>query len=245
MPQNPFKDLKNRVRALLLGARRDPETGHLYHMVDHVRHFIRFPHEIVRSRDRRFWYEQVYFREYRPSGSDCVVDLGAGLGTEIIPLSREAPDLRYFAVEIQPWVYECLCLTLAQLPATFVPVGSAISEEAQVRIDPTREGLDASIKTGGRVPVATMTWSEFCRRWAISRVDLLKMNVEGAEAELIDHIDLAMVSRIILSFHDFRAERGEGEQFRTRAKVEARLQDAGFLTKLVSSHWLFADRPPR
>jgi FkbM family methyltransferase len=230
-------------KSLAVGMRRDRDTGLLYYPVEGVRHYVRFPREAIRARYRRAAFEQIYFREYRPSGRDVVVDIGAGLGTEIIPLAREAPQLRYVAVEIDPWTYECLCLTLAQLPDGFQPYGLAVGAERTVHIDPTREGVDASTLGGGRVPVEGITWDAFRARHGLERIDLLKMNIEGAEAPLLDHIDLAPVLRIIVNVHDFRADRGEGEHFRTRGHVEARLLGAGFRLRDVNDDWIFADRP--
>ena len=236
-----MRALLRRLKPHVLGLRRDPATGHLYYRIEGVRHYVRFPEETIRARYRREAFERIYFNHYRPSGTDCVVDFGAGLGTEIIPLARMAPDLRYIAVEIQPWVYECLCLTLAQLPAGFEPFGLAVGEGETVRIAPTREGVDASTLAGGPIPVTAIAWSEFVRRHGIGRVDLLKMNVEGGEADLLDHIDLEPVLRVIVNIHDFRADRGEGEHFRTRARVEARLRSAGFRLTPVGDDWIFAD----
>jgi FkbM family methyltransferase len=238
-----MRALLRRLKPLAVGMRRDRQTGHLYYPVEGVRHYLRFPEEAIRERYRRAAFEQIYFKEYRPRGRDVVVDFGAGLGTEIIALARQAPELRYVAVEIQPWTYECLCLTLAQLPSGFGPFGLAVAANGPVRIVPTRAGVDASSLEGGAVPVESITWADFAGRHRIGRVDLLKMNVEGAEKALLDHIDLDMVERVIVGVHDFRADRGEGEHFRTRAHVEARLAGAGFRLKPVGDSWIFADRP--
>jgi FkbM family methyltransferase len=237
-----IRPLLDRLKALILGLQRDPATGHLYYPVDGIRHFVRFPAELLRSAVRRHYFEQVYFRHYRPSGRDCVVDFGAGLGTEIIPLGRSAPELRYIAVEIQPWIYECLCLTLAQLPKGFLPFGMAVGDEHVVGITPTRAGEDGSILGDGPVPVPMVSWAVFAHRMGIETVDLLKMNVEGAEADLLEHIDLRQVRRVVVSVHDFRADRGENEAFRTRARVEGRLRSAGFRLFPVNANWIFADR---
>jgi FkbM family methyltransferase len=237
-----MRALLKRLKPLAVGMRRDRETGHLYYPVEGVRHFVRFPEEAIRECYRRAAFENIYYREYRPSGRDLVVDIGAGLGTEVIPLAKLAPDLRYIAVEIDPWTYECLCLTLAQLPAGYQPYGLAIGDAQSVWIAPTRDGVDASILGGGSVPVECVTWDAFRARHNLGRIDLLKMNIEGAEAALLEYIDLAPVARVIVNVHDFRADRGEGEQFRTRARVAARLSSAGFRLNDVAPDWIFATR---
>jgi FkbM family methyltransferase len=235
--------LLRRLKPLVLGLRRDHATGQLYYPVDGVRHFVRNGGDIIRAKYRRQRFEHIFFRDYRPRGRDCVVDIGAGLGTEIIPLARMAPDLHYVAVEIQPHMFECLCLTLAQLPSGFVPFGLAIGAGDEVRIQPTRDGDSATVTDGmGAVPISVISWDAFVRRHGIGRIDLLKMNIEGAEADLLEHADLTRVARVIVGTHDFRADRGDGEQFRTRARVERRLAAAGFKLTPVGPDWIYADR---
>jgi FkbM family methyltransferase len=238
-----MRPLLRLLRPFALGVRRDRATGRLYYPVEGVRHYIRFRTETMRERYRRHNFSQIYFNRYQPTGKDCVVDIGAGLGTEIIPLARSAPGLRYIAVEIQPWIYECLCLTLAQLPAGFTPFNLAIGDAEEVGLATTRQGEDASLLEGGPVRVPGITWSEFVRKHGIDQIDLLKMNVEGAEAELLDHIDLRQVRRVIVNVHDFRADRGEGEAFRTRDRVETRLGLSGFEVSRVTDDWIYAERP--
>lgn len=173
-----------------------------------------------------------------------MVDIGAGLGIEAAVLAARSPGIRYIANEIQPWVYECLSLTFAGLPEGYQMFGLAIGD-SPVRITPTREGLDAATSDAGLVRVQNVSWPEFKRMFGIERVDLLKMNVEGAEVALLDHIDLGDVARIAVAVHDFRADRGDGEQFRTRARVTAILESAGFEIRRLPYDWLFAERPAR
>ncbi|HET9427928.1 MAG TPA: FkbM family methyltransferase [Allosphingosinicella sp.] len=237
-----MRSLLRAFKPYALGLRRDPATGHLYYPVDGVRLHVRFPAETMRAIYRRRNFEEIYFLHYRPGGDDVVVDIGAGLGTEIVRLAALERNLRYIAVEIQPWVFECLCLTLAQLPAGYVPFGLAIGGGTEVRINPTREGEDASIIGGGPVPVPMVSWPDFVHRHGIDQVDLLKMNVEGAEADLLSHIDLRQVRRVLVNVHDFRADRGESEGFRTRALVEDRLLGTGFSITAVAEDWIYAER---
>lgn len=234
--------MKDRLRARWVGVRFDRETGHHWYPVAGVRLYLRAPEETIRAANRDLWFRDVYFRAYRPKGRDCVVDIGAGLGEEIAALARLEPELDYVAVEIQPSVYECLCLTLAQLPAGFRPFQLAIGAGGPIRLTPTRAGLDASALTDGPVVVETVPWSVFAERHGIGEVDLLKINAEGAEAELLEHIPLDRVRRAIVSVHDFRADRGEGEHFRTRVRVEARLDAAGFAHTDVAPDWIYAER---
>ncbi len=220
--------LKPIAKTAVFGVRRDAVTGHLYYIADGKHLYIRSADECVRAKRRKFNFECVQFRHYMPSGQECVVDFGAGNGAEIIPMALRAPDLNYIAVEIQPWVYECLCLTLAQFGPNYRPFALAVGDAPVVHLSPTAAGTDVSISGGGSVPVEGIDWDDFVRRHGIERIDLLKVNIEGAEAALLAHADLTIVRRVLVSAHDFRADRGDGEHFRTRAKVEACLRGAGF-----------------
>lgn len=230
------------LRPWALGLTRDRATGHRCYPVDGVRVFVRFPEETIRRRWRQRNFDEIYFACYRPTGSDTVVDFGAGLGHEIVQLAALEPGLRYFAVEVQPWVFECLCLTLAQLPAGYRPVGVTVGSGAAPSLTPTRSGDDVALDDGP-VPVRQLDWPSFAAELGIDRVDLLKMNVEGAEVDILSSIDLAVVRRVIVNVHDFRADRGEGEHFRTRARVTDILGAAGFAVKEAAPDWLYAERP--
>jgi len=240
--------IKKLSKSALFRVARDRPSGHLYYWVDGVRVFIRSAAECEFPKNREFALREVYFKHYLPTGQDCVVDVGAGLGTEIVGLARQSPNVKYIAVEIQPSVYECLALTLSQVPAGFVPFALAVGAERSIQISPTGAGIDAATSPTGSVPVEMIDWSSFVRRHALDRIDLLKMNIEGAEADLLEHADLSNVKRVIVSVHDFRADQGHGEHFRTRARVERRLREAGFsLTPIHGDKdwirsWIFAER---
>jgi hypothetical protein len=56
------------------------------------------------------------------------------------------------------------------------------------------------------------------------------MNIEGAERFALQGMEqsLKRVRSICVACHDFRAERGDGEHFRTREFVEQFLSERGF-----------------
>ena len=56
------------------------------------------------------------------------------------------------------------------------------------------------------------------------------MNIEGAEQDAIAGMaaTIGKVRSICVACHDFRAERGDGEQYRTREKIIGFLTSHGF-----------------
>jgi hypothetical protein len=113
-------------------------------------------------------------------------------------------------------------------------VHAAISDqsgEAIITDDDAWEANDilaGGVDHGWSVPM--MTLGEVRQRNAIDTIHFLKMNIEGAERQaLAGMVDVIReVENICVACHDFRADRGDGEQFRTRDFVEEFLLDHGF-----------------
>jgi hypothetical protein len=75
------------------------------------------------------------------------------------------------------------------------------------------------------------------------------MNIEGAEKEFINSVhDFTAILRMVVSCHDFRANRGEGEHFRTKKTVVEKLLENGYQIKTFSygknwsEDWIYAER---
>ena len=79
-------------------------------------------------------------------------------------------------------------------------------------------------------PVEGVTFDSLCERYGINRIDFLKMNIEGAERSALPGCRDALhrVRNVCVAAHDFRAARGEGEDFRTLPFVREFLTAAGF-----------------
>src|SRR6185312_6247051 len=226
-----------------LHVRRDRRTGLLYYTCNGRRLFIRARSDYLLARDWRYACEHVFFRHHVPLAGETMVDIGAGFGEESLYLP---PSVRYIGVEIQPTIYEHLANTLRERPlAKAVPFAIA---SAPVAISSCANYLGVN-GDAGYIEVPTLTWREFTARYGIGRIDLLKVNIEGAEADFLSAIDLRAVQHLIVSTHDFRADRGHGEHFRTRWRVQEILGREGFTALPVVDHgsdwalsWLYAHR---
>jgi hypothetical protein len=80
---------------------------------------------------------------------------------------------------------------------------------------------------GERIEVEVTTLAELMRVHGLDRVDLVKIDIEGAEIELLAGLDLDVLARIdqmTVEFHDFIRP---SERSRV-AEVVARIRDSGF-----------------
>jgi len=76
---------------------------------------------------------------------------------------------------------------------------------------------------------------------------LERFSIEGAEKSLIASIDdFSIIKRFVISCHDFRADHGEGESYRTKKFVVSMLAGLGYKIKTFSygiswsDDWIFA-----
>lgn len=224
------------------------DTGFLFQKVGNYRVYLRRRAEYLSPESLNKLCINFYYQFYMPQKNDVVVCIGAGLGHEAMWLANKSEGIRYIGVEIQPYLYELLSNTFKQVKQ-FQACGRAINSTNESfflhsAVDYTAVATDEK----GYIEVDSMPWADFLSKYSIQQIDLLQINIEGAEKFLLPMIEnFSSIKRIIVSAHDFRADRGEGEQFRTREFVKNYLTAAGYSVKHCGSKprqldWMFAER---
>ena len=177
---------------------------------------------------------------YTPGPGDVVVDLGAGFGDEALIFSDlVGPSGRVIAVEAHPNTFACLEATIALSGATNVlPVHCAITDtEDLIAISDSDQHLaNTIVESGSGVFVRGQSLDSLLDEVGVATVDLLKMNIEGAERAAMKGManSAPQIRHVAISCHDFIADLGGSEQFRTRGFVEADLREYGFDVKQIA-----------
>lgn len=159
-------------------------------------------------------------REYPvPADARCIVDLGANYGAFTLFAARRAPRARIVAVEPHPQAFSRLEEHVAgnglSARVECWPVAVAAAEgERWMSADPRDAGPSRGIHPPGTVPdrpfarVRTLPFATVLQRAlraaGTERIDLLKMDVEGAEHEIVPHLTpavLAPVRRWAMEYH--------------------------------------------
>lgn len=177
----------------------------------------------------RYW-----FVHYTPKAGDVILDIGAEIGSDVPAFSKGVgAGGRVVAVEAHPVTYKLLEATVARSGFTNVECKLlAITESrGEIFIEDASSTLSSAISTRGtghRVPGLSM--DELCEELGIGEIGLVKMNIEGSERDALKGMakTLQRTRNLVVACHDFRADRGDGEYFRTRAEVVAALRAAGF-----------------
>ena len=175
-----------------------------------------------------------WFHEYTPRAGDVVIDVGAGIGEDAVVISNLIGATgRVHAIEAHPATFECLRSTVALSNAANVAMHQiAITQEnGTVSISDDAHHLANSIvcKSGG-LEVEAQSLDHFIERSGQETIDLLKMNIEGAERGAMLGLErqAGKVRHLAISCHDFLADRGGGDEYRTKEPVRKRLLDLGF-----------------
>ena len=174
---------------------------------------------------------------YTPGRGAVVVDLGAGFGDEALIFSNlVGPSGRVIAVEAHPKTFACLEETVRRSGASNVScVQCAVSDrEGVLNISDSDAHVGNSVVLDtGTVRVPARSLDSLSDELRIDRIDLLKINIEGAEREVVQAMDriAPRIRHIVIECHDFVADAGGSDRFRTKAEVTAALKAFGFRVK--------------
>jgi FkbM family methyltransferase len=117
--------------------------------------------------------------------AQVVFDVGANVGQSAKTYRRLYPHAEIWSFEPFPVTYEHLCRSLAD--DRFHPVALALSDQASKAklnigaVSITNSLLRRQTDTGNAIEVQTDTLDNFCSQHGISNIDILKVDVEGAE----------------------------------------------------------------
>lgn len=189
--------------------------------------------------DPREWErvaDHVFFWQYQPRPGDVIVDIGAGIGTEVFSYASRLNDAgTIHLVEAHPTTFARLerlvDLNLGSAIQTTTTLDRyAISDHRGV-VQMSDDDTDRANHLGGTgVEADAITLDDFVERRGIDRIDFLKMNIEGAEREALRAADhaLAITRHGAIGCHDFRYAEEGNDYFRTKDDVRRMLLVAGF-----------------
>jgi FkbM family methyltransferase len=202
---------------------------------------IPLPHDGWMSTDspeelKVFWH--VFVRRcYRlPRQCDTIIDAGANIGLFSVWAAREAPSARIIAVEPAPSTFQRLCraIRVNRVEDRIEPLQLGLAAETGERT--MRVGAEsprrALVLQGAEVPadektiaVRCVSLAELLAQHELDSVDLLKMDIEGAEWEVLLSSTRSVLSRVRhleLEYHEVNARYGH-----TPEKLFAHLATAG------------------
>jgi FkbM family methyltransferase len=175
----------------------------------------------------------IFLHEYSPRAGDIVFDVGAGIGAETLLFSRlVGPSGRVVSLEAHPRTYERLarlCEVNRLENVTALQVAAA-DVDGEVEISDRDHHLQNVLVENGGIAVPSRRIDTIARELGFSRIDLLKMNIEGAERRAIKGLEgiVAGMQHVCIGCHDFLADADGPDDLRTKAVVRNFLTENGF-----------------
>ncbi len=152
---------------------------------------------------------KVYDRFIEPEEGFVVVDVGAHIGSYTLLTSRKIGAGRIFAVEPDPWNYTLLTLNIAlNHLRNVIPIRTALSYfEGSVKLylsPVSRENSTVVSEGVDSIEVPVTTLDHLMARIA-TKVDLIKIDVEGAEREVLEGAESILKQRglnlVLAAYH--------------------------------------------
>ena len=134
-------------------------------------------HEVFGSR--------CYDLPFSSSSLRTVVDLGANVGLTTLYFAASAPGARFICVEPAPGNADLLRRNVAPVSRAIVVEAAVANESGTVAFDDTGPAWGGGISSDGRLRVEAISIDDLIARYAPEgTIDLIKMDIEGAEAEV-------------------------------------------------------------
>jgi FkbM family methyltransferase len=180
--------------------------------------------------------KEFWLLYYQPKEGDVIVDLGAGRGENTFTFSKAVGRTgRVIAIEAHPLSYTilknfCALNHLTNVTALQVALMDKPGKVRIVESESSWTGNTVQYGKSSSYKVRAATLDDLSEELSLERIDFLKMNIEGAERYALPGAQAVMprIKQICVACHDFRADLGHGERFRTRAFVGGFLREYGF-----------------
>lgn len=179
---------------------------------------VRFGNVVFKTRhnslDAFVLYEIWRYKSYGEAEigkDDVVVDIGANIGGYAVLAAKSGAKV--FAYEPVPETYQLLSKNIAinnchTIKSYNVALGSK-KGELILNVDSQAAGLDSIYQTflsSEKIKVPSIDLHEIFVQNRLKRIDVLKIDVEGAEYDILlnsSQADLQKIRTIIIEYHDF------------------------------------------
>jgi FkbM family methyltransferase len=171
---------------------------------------------------------------YLPVEGDTIINIGAGLGEETIILSKLVGNSgKIISIEANPVINEMLKEVVDRNNLKNVTIiNAAVSDKDGIlKIKPLFSDYMANgISMNDGVDVPAFSLDNFILNNKLNKIDLLIMNIEGAEQLAIKGLknEVNKIRNFAISCHDFRFGDTNDIFHKTKEKVESFLRDNNY-----------------
>jgi FkbM family methyltransferase len=158
-----------------------------------------------------FQYEEIFFHHFyefkTASAKPVIYDCGANIGVSTLFFASKFPSARIVSYEPSPIVFEVLKKNISQNNITNVMLNQqAVWVKTEV-LQFSEEGADSGslydVSNTKKINVQAVDFLEVLMKE--EHIDFIKMDIEGAENDLIPHLEPAFskIQNIFIEYHSF------------------------------------------
>lgn len=174
-------------------------------------------------------------KSYLPTGDRfdprTIIDVGAHVGMSSILFARAYPDAKIIALEPEQANYHLLRRNTASYRNINCVQAALWNEDGEVNLRPSNAHIKGTFEIGeeGVEKVRAITMNTLMSEMGISHIDLLKIDIEGAEKEVFRSCSwIRNVQILAIELHD-RVRPGCSDSV-NQATIEHRSERAGDIT---------------
>jgi len=142
-----------------------------------------------------------------------ILDLGANIGLFSIHCINQFPDAMVLSVEASPATFDILRANQTRYPQKHWQIGhyAVWHTECEVRFIDEEMSTGSHVNQTGSIKVPAITLDRLINEQCHGRVDLLKMDIEGAEQAVLEQAESSLmnVEHLILEVHPDKASWNE------------------------------------
>jgi FkbM family methyltransferase len=155
---------------------------------------------------RELYIQEEYREDLGIPDPHVIVDLGANVGLALLDFRLRYPNARLIGVEPDPIAFKTLRLNTADDPnIQILPVAVGGSDGLRTFYSSPESvvsGFERTRDFQKALPVITRSLDSLMSDLALPRIDLLKIDVEGAEQEVLGGCErLAMIGAVVGELH--------------------------------------------
>jgi FkbM family methyltransferase len=196
---------------------------------------------VTRYEQIHAWVIDNWCWDYLPGKGDVVIDVGAGIGEETVVFSKlVGPTGRVISIEAHPDTFACLSQTVLRSKLTNVTTVqcAVVDQDGEIAMSSAECHVASSVLDGGEITVPARSLDSLLAELDVADVAFMKMNIEGAEKLAIKGMT-ALFPRLhatCISCHDFVADLGKSDDFRSKADVLLALEAQGYRIRTRADH---------
>jgi FkbM family methyltransferase len=144
---------------------------------------------------------EVYESGLPPAAPRTILDLGSHMGASLLFWHERFPQARIVGVEPDPTTFDRLRRNVGALAGVELRQAAVAGRAGTVRFFPAQQGWVSSVRgTGDPIVVESTTLADLIAD--LGQVDLLKIDIEGAEVDVVEQGPLEAIGAIVGEFHD-------------------------------------------